>query len=153
MICIQKHIQRKMKKFLKHWKRLLKHRAVILISPNQDLGDGTDGLHQQVPVLFCDCGVLGQNVVQIPERKERIVKITNWNESQAQWPLVTFGGQYGCAYSHPLSTTAIQLRQKLSFRKNGRHFLEALSNQGHTNPNWGKRIVKSLKTAISNLSV
>lgn len=29
----------------KHWKPLLKNGAVILISPNQDLSDGTDGLH------------------------------------------------------------------------------------------------------------
>jgi hypothetical protein len=43
----------------RHWEALLKHRAVILISPNQDLGNGTDGLHQQIPVLFCDCGVFG----------------------------------------------------------------------------------------------
>lgn len=50
---------------------LLKYRAVILIPPDQDLGDGSDGLHQQVPVLFCDGGVFGQHVVQIPERKER----------------------------------------------------------------------------------
>lgn len=50
---------------------LLKYRAVILIPPDQDLGDGSNGLHQQVPVLLCDSGVFGQNMVQIPERKER----------------------------------------------------------------------------------
>lgn len=61
----------------KHWKPLLKYRAVILISPDQDLSDGTDGLHEQVPVLFCDCGVFGQDVVQIPDRKERKLRITN----------------------------------------------------------------------------
>lgn len=50
---------------------LLKHRAVILVPPDEDLGDGPDGLHQQVPVLLCDGGVLGQHVVQVPERKGR----------------------------------------------------------------------------------
>lgn len=44
----------------------LKHGAVILIPPDQDLRDGADGLHQQVSVVLRHRGVLGQDVVHVP---------------------------------------------------------------------------------------
>lgn len=60
MVCTWENTQRKRKDWkTKALQALLKYRAVILIAPNQDLSDGTDGLHQQVPVLFCDGGVFG----------------------------------------------------------------------------------------------
>ena len=75
---LEKYSKKKNQK-TKNRKPLLKYRAVILIPPDQNLGDGSDGLHQQVPVLFCDGGVFGQNVVQIPERKgkKREPKVTS----------------------------------------------------------------------------
>jgi hypothetical protein len=58
MVYTWKDTQRKWKnQETKALQVILKHRAVILIAPNQDLSDGTDGLHEQVPILFCDSGV------------------------------------------------------------------------------------------------
>lgn len=82
--------------------------------------------------------------------RERKEKITHWNESQAQGPLVTLGGR-GRAISDPVSTIPIQMRQNSPLKENGRQCFEALNNQGHTNPNRGKRTAKPLKTAILKL--
>lgn len=45
----------------------LKHRAVILVPPDEDLCDGADGLHQKISVVVCHCGVFGQDMVHIPD--------------------------------------------------------------------------------------
>lgn len=83
-IHLEKHPKEKESKNEKQWKPLLEYRTIILISPNQDLSDGTNGLYQQVPILFCDCGVFGQDVIQIPEKKKRKEKVTNWHEIHVQ---------------------------------------------------------------------
>ena len=48
-------------------KEEVKHGAVILVSPDQDLGNGSDGLHQQPLVALGDCLVLAQHRVKILE--------------------------------------------------------------------------------------
>lgn len=60
MVYTWKNTQMKRKNLkTKALQALLEYRAVILITPNQDLSDRTDGFHQQVPVLFCDGGIFG----------------------------------------------------------------------------------------------
>lgn len=76
-----------------HRQSLLKHGAVILVSPNQDLGDGADGLHQQVPVLLRDCCVFGQDMVQVPAETGGL-RVSHENEGWAQrmfWEPAWFG--------------------------------------------------------------
>lgn len=46
---------------------LLKHRAVILVPPDEDLCDGADSLHEKISVVVCHCGVFGQDMVHIPD--------------------------------------------------------------------------------------
>lgn len=46
---------------------LLKHRTVILVSPDEILCDGANSLHQQISVVVCHCGVFRQDMVQIPD--------------------------------------------------------------------------------------
>lgn len=48
---------------------LLKHRAVILVSPDENLCDGADGLHKKISVVVCHCGVFGEDMVHIPAGK------------------------------------------------------------------------------------
>lgn len=48
---------------------LLKHRAVILVSPDENLCDGADGLHKKISVVVCNCGVFGEDMVHIPAGK------------------------------------------------------------------------------------
>lgn len=45
---------------------LLKYRAVILVSPDENLRDGADCLHKKVSVVICHCGVFGKDMVHIP---------------------------------------------------------------------------------------
>lgn len=45
---------------------LLKHRAVILVSPDENLCDGADGLHEKVSVVVGNCGVFGEDMVHVP---------------------------------------------------------------------------------------
>lgn len=49
----------------------LKHGAVILIPPDQDLRDGTNGLHQQVAVVICYCCVFSQNMIHVPKTEKK----------------------------------------------------------------------------------
>lgn len=48
---------------------LLKHRAVILVSPDENLCDGADGLDKKVSVVVGDCGVFGEDLVHVPAGK------------------------------------------------------------------------------------
>lgn len=43
----------------------LEHGAVILVAPNEDLGDTSQTLHQQSSVVFRHCRVLLQHRVEI----------------------------------------------------------------------------------------
>lgn len=54
---------------------LLKHGAVVLVSPDEDLGDGPERLHQQAAVALIDRLVLGQHRVQIPRKKGKRIKV------------------------------------------------------------------------------
>lgn len=47
----------------------LKHRAVILVSPDENLCDGADGLHQKVSVVVGNCGVFSEDMVHVPAGK------------------------------------------------------------------------------------
>ena len=49
------------------FKKEVKDRAVILISPDEDLRNGPDRLHQQPLVALRDCLVLAQHRVEILE--------------------------------------------------------------------------------------
>lgn len=44
----------------------LKHGAVILVSPDENLCDGADGLHKKVSVVVGNCGVFGEDMVHVP---------------------------------------------------------------------------------------
>lgn len=46
---------------------LLEHRTVILVTPDEDLCDRADGLHQQVSVVVSHCGVFSQDIVHVPD--------------------------------------------------------------------------------------
>lgn len=48
---------------------LLKHRAVILVSPDENLCDGADGLHEKVSIVVGNCGVFGEDMVHVPAGK------------------------------------------------------------------------------------
>lgn len=70
---------------------LLKQRAVILVSPDEVLCDGAYGLHQQVSVMVCHCGVFSQDMVQIPKRT--IITMINKNQNNITIVLL----QYKCS--------------------------------------------------------
>lgn len=48
----------------------LKNTGIILITPNQDLRNGSQRFHEQGPVLLRHRLILGHDIVQIPEESE-----------------------------------------------------------------------------------
>ena len=52
---------------------LLKDGAVVLVAPDENLGDGPQGLDQQAPVSIRHRLVLVQHRVQVPGRKSETV--------------------------------------------------------------------------------
>lgn len=48
----------------------LKHRAVILISPDENLGNGADSFHKQISVVISHCCVLRKNMVHVPKEMQ-----------------------------------------------------------------------------------
>lgn len=45
---------------------LLKHTAVILVTPNKNLWDGSKGLYKKAAILLCHLLVFTQQIVQVP---------------------------------------------------------------------------------------
>lgn len=62
---------------------LLKHRAVILVSPDENLCDGADGLHEKVPVVVGNRGVLGEDMMHIPAERSKGYADKNFNKGRA----------------------------------------------------------------------
>lgn len=56
---------------IKEGRTALEDRAVILIAPNEDFGDGANGLDEQVPVVIGHRRVLRQDVIHVPEETKR----------------------------------------------------------------------------------
>lgn len=51
----------------------LKHTAVILVSPDEDFWDGSQGFHQQTPVSLSHSLILAQQTMEISIKREDIL--------------------------------------------------------------------------------
>lgn len=65
---------------------LLKNRAVILVSPDENLCDGADGLHKKVSVVVSNRGVFGEHVVHVPVDKiKRQENVDQRDDRKLKW--------------------------------------------------------------------
>ena len=75
------------------WSHLLKYRAVVLVSPDEDLGDRPERLHEEAAVALRDGLVLAQHAVQVPGTKRKQHNCILTREGNLRRPDMTDGGR------------------------------------------------------------